>query len=240
MLNIVLGKIGSGKSAYLTKLGLKALRSGRDVFSSYPIIDKKSGLTSYKLDRDMLLHNTYPENSLLIIDEAGSYEWFNARNWKNFEKEFFEVVSTHRHIDIDILMGVQDPSRIDVSLRTLGEVYTFIESMPFGIKRIMYYFTYEDIGKEPEQCFFRPKTKITRIGRKTLTSYDTQYYRYRFDDKDYSKSEWEPIKVKYKSKIKEIQNKRKMKKKYVERKRNLKRIENPVSQFKKMVAKSNE
>jgi hypothetical protein len=214
MLNIVLGKIGSGKSAYLTRLALKAMKAGRDVFSSYPIIDKRSGITSYELDRDMLLNNTFPEDSLLIIDEAGSYEWFNSRNWKNFEKGFFEVVSTHRHIDIDILMGVQDPSRIDVSLRTLGEMYTFIEPMPLGLKRITYYFTYEDIGKPPEMCFYTPKTRIACITRKTLTSYDTKHFAYRFHDKEYQLKDWGYIKVKYITRLAKYKRARVLRKKY--------------------------
>lgn len=114
MIRALVGVPGAGKSLALVERAIRALKEGRPVYANFPIKG------CYQFSLDDLIDYAFPENSVIIIDEAGRL--FNARSWASLPKEVFDLFTMHRHLNIDMYIGVQAFNRIDTSLREVIEL----------------------------------------------------------------------------------------------------------------------
>lgn len=109
---MVFGKKGSGKTTFLTKTALKAIRKGRTVYSTVDIPG------TYKFDVNMIGNYTFPQNSVILIDEVGMI-WDN-RNYKNFRPEVRDYFKLQRQYKNTVYLFSQSFD-VDVKLRTLTD-----------------------------------------------------------------------------------------------------------------------
>lgn len=109
MINIVMGRPGIGKSTYLAIIAKKAMEKGVKVWSNKHI----AGCQYFSVADDIMVNDI--SNGIVIIDESGVE--FNSRNWKKFSDNLYLFFSNHRHYKLDIYMGVQMWSRLDLSIR---------------------------------------------------------------------------------------------------------------------------
>lgn len=137
MISMFSGLPGSGKSYILTHEIIKAMKIGRPVFSNFKVLHPKLG-GCYKLDIDMIKDVVFPEGSLLVIDEAGMC--YNSRDWKKFDIKDFEFFTQHRHQGYDLLLGVQHPNRVDVSIREVVNIFYWVQCWKIPIiKRPLFF-----------------------------------------------------------------------------------------------------
>ena len=184
MIKCYSGLPGSGKTTYLTQLGIKNIKKGNRTFSNYPIFFKYKGvkLTSNIINsREEMIKQPYKPGDIIIIDEA--QRWFNSREYKKFGNDLLEFFTGHRHIDVNIYIGVQYPQRIDVSIREIVDTYHWLSKI-FIFKSILKerkYILFEDILREsemPEEYRkenFKSKLRIIKNKRKLFTSFDSKY-----------------------------------------------------------------
>jgi len=205
MIKILTGKPGSGKSYTATALARQEMIRGKKVFSNVNFSFKHKGLeyTNYQLDKEDIKKNRFPNNSLLIIDEAGF--WFNSRNFKEFDLEDFMFFSQHRHLGIDIILVVQNMNRIDKSLRELADLiyinvnylkFVFIQYKAWGLE-----------SYEKEDISFN---KIYLLRNKIASSYNTNQCLENFQNRDefVIKYDYNSKKVKFSTFIKQVFKKR--------------------------------
>lgn len=112
-ITVFAGKTGSGKTMLATSMGLKLIKKGVPVFSTYYIEG------AYKLPYNFYDYN-YPEDSVLIIDEAQI--GLDSREYKNLTKggisgRLKNKLSMHRHQKLDIWFITQQPEEIDAQIR---------------------------------------------------------------------------------------------------------------------------
>lgn len=108
------GMPGSGKTMALVDRAHKAMLAGRTVFANFPLKG------TYQISFDDICENQFPEDCLVLIDEAG--RWFNSRSWKDLPPEVFDLFTMHRHVKMDLFIAVQSFARIDKSLREVVEL----------------------------------------------------------------------------------------------------------------------
>lgn len=164
MIQCVTGFPGSGKSYFCAWQAYRALRRGRKVFSNYPIRG------TYRIDFDDLVKYTFPDNSLVIIDEAG--RWFNSRDWSKLPNKVFDLFTLHRHFRLDLLVAVQNFQRIDKALREVTELVWWSERMRFLPFFVYYgYYNVEELGKQEynKRLFVMRRKKIFDL-------FDTEYF----------------------------------------------------------------
>lgn len=109
---MIFGKKGSGKSTLLTKLAVKYLRQGKNVYSTFYIPG------TYLFDVNKIGVMQFPANSVIIIDEVGMI-WDN-RNFKAFRtdvRDWFKYQRQYRNI---VILASQTFD-IDVKLRNLTD-----------------------------------------------------------------------------------------------------------------------
>ena len=184
MIRCYSGLPGSGKTTYLTQIALKTFKKGSMVYSNYPIYFKYKGLTFTSRvisSRDEMLIQPYVPGDIIIIDEAQT--WFNSREFKNFTKDLLEFFTGHRHIGIDIYIGVQYPQRIDVVIREIVDTYHWFSKI-FIFKSILKerrYILFDDILKESDMTDeekrekFKSKLRIIWKKKRIFTSFDSKY-----------------------------------------------------------------
>lgn len=114
MIIAITGPPGSGKSYALVARAYKALKQGRPVYANFPI------LGCYEFTMGDLINCSFPEGSVIIVDEAG--RWFNSQDWSQLQREVYDLFTMHRHLGYDMYVGVQAFNRIDKSLREVIEL----------------------------------------------------------------------------------------------------------------------
>lgn len=183
MITLICGVPGKGKTALATQLALKQCKKGRKVFSNYPISYTMLGMkfSSYDVDPDFFKNMSFPESSLIILDEAQMY--FNSRFFKNMSMDEIKYFGGHRHLGLDMILTSQHPNRVDITLRELCDSILWIRySLPFGFKVCYQYYLPEHVGRlPPEVPKDFVKMKIHRINRTTYTSYNDKYLKDKFD-----------------------------------------------------------
>ena len=124
-LYMVFGKKGSGKTTYMVKLAVRAIRKGKKVYCNIPL--SVPGVTFID---PVLLGVKVPEpDSLLLIDEVGMI-WDNRdyKNFKNYVRDFFKL---QRHYRVTCYLFSQTFD-IDLKLRNLTDVmYLLTSPLPF-------------------------------------------------------------------------------------------------------------
>lgn len=109
---MVFGKKGSGKTTFLAKTAYRYLKKGYPVFST----EKIPGVIQF--DVGMIGSITFPENSVLLIDEVGMI-WDN-RNFKTFKPEVRDYFKYQRH-EKHIVYLFSQTFDVDVKLRNLTD-----------------------------------------------------------------------------------------------------------------------
>lgn len=118
---MIFGKKGSGKNTLLTKLSIKYNKLGYKVFSDSEIYN------TFKLDTDWIGHYDFPENSVLMVSEAG-ITWDN-RDFKTFSKEVRNFFKLQRHKKVIVYLASQSFD-VDKKLRDLtDEMYLLTNYM---------------------------------------------------------------------------------------------------------------
>lgn len=146
----VCGLPGGGKSYYLSCEIAEAVKKGRPVFTNYPFPG------AYVLTFEDLINKSFPEGSLLGIDEGNA--WFRNRDWHKMPKEAFLFFMHHRHFKLDMILVSQMPTTLDVNIRDIVSFWVwssaifapFIRSKDGQPKalwfRYSYYLTVEDLA----------------------------------------------------------------------------------------------
>jgi len=112
-ITVFAGKTGSGKTMLATSFALDRIKKGGLVFSTYYIKG------AYKLPYDFYNYN-YPENSLLVIDEAQI--GLDSRDYKKLTDKGISgklknKLSMDKHQKLDIFFITQNPEEIDAQVR---------------------------------------------------------------------------------------------------------------------------
>ena len=109
---MVFGKKGAGKTTYLTKTAIKAIKKGKKVYSTIEI----PGTTLFD-PSDIGFYDFEPE-SIVLIDEVGMV-WDN-RDYKNFKPQTRDFFKLQRHAKLKIYLFSQTFD-IDKKLRDLTD-----------------------------------------------------------------------------------------------------------------------
>lgn len=180
MIKIITGRPGSGKSYFGTRLAYKEMLKGRRIYSNLRISFRKGDkeYTNYNLNKNMIVDFQFPEDSILIIDEAGF--WFNSREFKKFKVEDFQFFSQHRHLNIDIYLIVQNIQRIDVSLRELADEIIISKGI-FGL----FFFQKVFYGIEKYDKDESVPKRLFTLRKKYTDAYSTNQCLENFLDREY-------------------------------------------------------
>lgn len=109
---MVFGKKGAGKTTFLAKTAYKYIRKGRPVYSTVYVPG------AYLFDVNQIGDVSFPENSVIFIDEVGMI-WDN-RNFKNFRPEVRDYFKLQRHYKHTVYLFSQTFD-IDIKLRNLTD-----------------------------------------------------------------------------------------------------------------------
>jgi hypothetical protein len=181
MIYIIWAPPRQGKTYLATRIGVQAMtgRHPRRVFSNYPIIDEKTGKSSYVWTPEKTYDNI--NGSIIIIDEA--YRDYNSRNFKGFSTDDHTFFATNGHLGNDIYLIAQNPARIDTVIREMANEYLFVSKFhpfeflgwrPFWFK-IRVYLSYEEfkmMGRLQPYAMFRHIA-----WKRYADAYDTHYYK---------------------------------------------------------------
>jgi hypothetical protein len=140
MLNVVTGKLGSGKSLYSIAEAWKYYKDGRRIVTNFPIDFSTRAHTKKSLKNSIQVLPDLPtpqdlhglgvggsdehNSGLLIIDEAA--RWLNSRDWgdKN-RKEVIDWLLHSRKLGWDVMLIVQTHEMLDKQVRSgLMEYHT--------------------------------------------------------------------------------------------------------------------
>jgi hypothetical protein len=155
MIEVYAGMPGNGKTFALTYRAMRAMKKGKKVFSNYPLRG------AFRITFEDLINYTFPEGSVIIIDEAG--RWFSSRKWSDLPDQVFDLFTLHRHLGLDLLVAVQDISRIDKALREVVEIMWWSRNylgFPFFVYRG--YYNVERFGMKGEHDLIKYIPKFTK------------------------------------------------------------------------------
>lgn len=173
MINIIVGKPGTGKTYYLVAKAVKMLNKNRDVYSNFFIdIDKleKLGrlkkvhgkLTFWKSAHDLI----DIKQGVILMDECQIY--FNSRQWKDLPESLQYKLQQHRKQGLDIWGAVQNLKRVEIVLRELVN-WVYETKKIFGIFIIKSYDP-DDINKSTRRSY---SFTISFFNKKLASCYDT-------------------------------------------------------------------
>ena len=127
-ISLYFGLPGCGKTTWLTKLALDAVRHGKYQFVYTNVHLSVPGVTY--IDNSVI--GTYElENCLLLIDEATLFA--DSRDFKNFSKGRLEYFLEHRHRNADIVLFTQQWDGVDRKIRVITDrVYYVYKGIILG------------------------------------------------------------------------------------------------------------
>lgn len=189
MITIVTGTPGAGKTYFLTKLGLKYLLKGHDVYFNY-FVDYEPYLKNKNVDFNKIGRVFYWDSieelcqikgGQVFIDEAQGY--FDSREWQNLPPVMKQKFSVHRHeikrdetgriFPLDIWAGVQNVSNIDKWIRDRGQEFVEVRNL-FGLLFVAQWFDLKELKDETIQ---RNRKALDRMywlfSKKLAKCYDT-------------------------------------------------------------------
>lgn len=169
MINIFVGKPGTGKTYSLVRLAYKLIQSGRDIYSNFPIFFDKLKLSPkagkiyfWKTVDDLMLL----KNGEILMDEAQI--WLNSRKWQDLPPELMYKLQQHRKQGINIWGAVQNVNRIDKVAREL--VNSVFKVKKIGKLFLVNEYDIEEIDKVKKQSY---SFKFYFFSKKIANSYDT-------------------------------------------------------------------
>ena len=136
-MEMIFGLPGSGKTTYLTKKAIKALKKGNykgmpveRVYTNWAV--NYPGI--YRLNWDKLGYEQY-EKCLILIDEISLF--CDSRKWKdNLDKAKMAFFKLYRHYRTQIIVCSQSYDDADKKIRSLADEYYQITPCPFGLSRV--------------------------------------------------------------------------------------------------------
>jgi len=153
------GLPGSGKTYFLSRLGLEALKKKRQVFSNF----KLSGA-----ERFLKLEEVFNvRKGVILVDEINLV--CPSRFWNKFPPELAYFWSQTRKMELDIYWSAQHIDRVDKIIREISNWVWWLRKFPFGLYRARRYLP-EQITKEKKEIF---KSRYFRIDKKIADCYDT-------------------------------------------------------------------
>lgn len=170
---LIFANIGAGKTTLLARYAqreLKKIKKGKSkykyVISNTPI----SGVTYIPKIRK-LLQNSCPENTLILVDEAGIV--WNNRKMKITDEEI-EYIKLIRHYQSKIIAISQSHEDVDITIRRLyTNIYLLNKVLPITLLRPIK--KYVTIDKETEQIVDGYKFKFINSWG---VLYRRRYYNY--------------------------------------------------------------
>lgn len=208
MIYLICAPPRQGKTYFATSIARSLLRpsghlfwkkSGKTVYSNYPIVDKKihdcehCGLSKkdcFKKKCNFFISTLQwrPEyiyenvqDSTIIIDEA--YRDFSSRSYKDFDKDKHTFFATNGHQNNDIYIIAQNASRVDVILREMTNELYFVRkfSIPFTTRPLWFivdvYHDLNEMGKLTPSPFAVTKKKLVIFKKNVARAYDTHFFR---------------------------------------------------------------
>jgi zona occludens toxin (predicted ATPase) len=173
MINIVVGKPGTGKTYYLVAKAVKCLNKGRNVYSNF-FIDyemlKAKGFLKKNCGSLTFWHTALDliniKEGVILMDECQIY--FNSRSWKDLPESLQYKFQQHRKQGLDIWGAVQNLKRVEIVLRELTNwVYDTKKVLGlFVIKQ----FDPDDISKSTRTNY---GVRFSFFNKKLASCYDT-------------------------------------------------------------------
>ena len=147
-IQLITGKPGSYKSAYLMSMALDEIAKGRLVYFC-----NFRGLQAEKYQLNVLDHfnewASVPDGALVIIDEVQEFTRDVPTNAKTEElPQWMTLLEKHRHRGIDIFVVTQHPMFIHTHIRRLLEKHIHmqrVQGMPWSNKR-----EWQQVCSDPE------------------------------------------------------------------------------------------
>jgi hypothetical protein len=186
---------------------MKRIKKGRtsktQVFSNYPIYDKKLGSTLF-WNADSIYYNI--TDSLIIIDEA--YRDYSSRKWQKFSTDEHTFFATNGHNNNDIVFIVHGVNRLDPVIREMADSYYFIKKfqLPF-MNRPLYFkievFVDEIAIAQRYSGHSRHGVIYQRFKKRVAQAYNTHFFR-EIVDPDQTYLSWLDMKNLDENNIKDI------------------------------------
>jgi len=177
-IELITGKPGSFKSAYLMSVALDEMEAGRLVYFC-----NFRGLKAEQYGLNILEHfnewASVPDGTLIIIDEVQEFTRDVPTNAKTEElPEWMTLLEKHRHRGIDIKIVTQHPMFIHTHIRRLLEKHIHmqrVQGMPFSNRR-----EWQQVCSDPENLdnatikkgctttIYRPNKKVFNYYESTV------------------------------------------------------------------------
>jgi hypothetical protein len=153
------GLPGSGKTYWLSFLGLKAMKKGRKVYSNY----KLEGAIPYFDLKDV--QNV--RNGVILVDEINLI--CPSRWWDKFPTYLAYWWSQTRKNELDVYWTSQHQDRVDKIVKEITNYIWEIRKFPLNF-RMMNCYLPEQIGKVKRQSF---GSKFFHLSKKTWKNFNT-------------------------------------------------------------------
>ena len=149
------------------------------VFTNYPVVDPKTGLSTYRWISSYSKENI--QDATIIIDEA--WQDYSSRNYKNFTKDMQAFFAMNGHNNNDIYIIAQNAARVDVIIREMCNELYYIRkiSIPFTDYPLFFIaYIYNDLNEMARMTpdpFLAVKKRYILFRKRYALAYDTHYFR---------------------------------------------------------------
>lgn len=159
MVEGIVGLPGAGKTYYLSKIGLDAMKKGRKVYANYKL---KGAIYFWEIEELQEI-----EDGVILIDEINLVA--SSRDWEELPGEQKYFWSQTRKQKLDIYWTAQHQDRVEKIVREVSNFIWKINILPFGI-RVMTKYLPEQINKTKRERF---GTRIFTIHKEVFKQYNT-------------------------------------------------------------------
>lgn len=153
------GLPGSGKTYFLSLIGLKAIKDGRKVFANFKLTGAE-----YFCDIFEVINI---RKGVILIDEINLS--FPSRIWDRLPPQFLYFWSQTRKMELDIYYSSQHPDRVDKVIKEISNWAWWVYKLPFRF-HMAKKFLPEHINKEKRKNY---QMKLFRRNKETQEAYNT-------------------------------------------------------------------